>query len=213
MTPEPGVTHAVPTAYKWKMRRYSRFAAILASVIALGILVSGCASSRSILYSGVSGNGIGPKRVITDTAARQDGRAAREQWVAEITRRAHEDPSQRFANLPAQQLRQRLAEAAARYHFTVKEVRLLHPRQLAPLVVIQTHRYLALAHAVPAIENSLDPHTGHSDQAGWAFEGFFLEAQDERGLPFLGIFNFMRGSSPGGGQWARSDQLYPFAHG
>jgi len=207
------VTDAVSAAYKSEMRRYARFAGIAASVFVVAVLVVGCASSRSILYSGVSGNGIGPKRVVTDTTARRDARTAREQWVAEITRRARKDPSPRFANLPTRRLRLRLADAASRYHFTVKKVRFLHPRQLAPLVVIQTRCYRALAHAVPAIENSLDPHTGHSDQAGWAFEGFFLEAQDERGVPFLAIFNFMRGSGPGGGQWARSDQLYPFLHG
>jgi hypothetical protein len=207
------VTNAVSAAYKREMRRYAKFVGIAASVVVAAVLVAGCANSRSILYSGVSGNASGPKRVVTDAAALHDARAAREQWVAEITRRARADPSQRFANLPARQLRLRLAEAASRYHFTVKKVQLLRPRQVAPLVVIQTRHYLAVAHAVPAIENSLDPHIGHSDRSGCAFEGFFLEAQDERGVPFLGIFNFMRGSGPGGGQWARSDQLYPFTHG
>jgi hypothetical protein len=207
------VTNAVPAAYKKEMRRYAKFLGIPASFIVAAVVVAGCANSRSILYSGVSGNASRPERVVTDAAALHDARAAREQWVAEITRRARADPSQSFANLPARQLRVQLAEAASRYHFTVKKVQLLRPRQVAPLVVIQTRHYLAVAHAVPVIENSLDPHTGHSDRAGWAFEGFFLEAQDERGVPFLSIFNFMRGSGPGGGQWARSDQLYPFNHG
>jgi hypothetical protein len=194
------------------MDRYARFLGIGASVFVAAALASGCGSSRSVLYSGVSMMA-GPKRVITDAAALRDARSAQAHWIAEIRRRALEDPGQRFANLSARQLRMRLAKAAAHDHFTVKKIELLHPRQLAPLVVVTTHRYLDLAHAVPAIENSLDPHTGHSDQAGWAFEGFFLEAQDERGVPFLGGFNFERGSGPGGGQWARSDQLYPFAHG
>src|SRR5690348_16526237 len=101
------------------MRRYAKFLGIAASDIVAAVLVAGCASSRSILYSGVTGNGIGPKRVVTDAAASRDARAAREQWVAEITRRARTDPSQRFANLPARQLRLRLADAASRYHFTV----------------------------------------------------------------------------------------------
>lgn len=195
------------------MHRSATLVGMVASVIVAAALVSGCASSRSILYSGVSGPAGGAKRVVTDAAALRDARAVRAQWVAEITDRAREDPSERFANLPARQLRQRLAHDAARYHFTVKQVQLLHPRQLAPLVIVQTRRYLAFAHAVPGIENSLDPHTGHSDRASWAFEGFFLEAQDERGVPFLGVFNFERGSGPGGGQWARSDQLFPFLHG
>lgn len=196
-----------------EMYRCATFLMIGASVVfAVGSL-SGCGgSSRSVLYSGVSLTG-GPKRIVTDAAAVRDVRAVRAQWLAEITRRAGEDPSQPFANLSAQQLRLRLAKAAARYHFTVKKVELLHPRQSAPLIIVRTRRYLALAHAAPAIETALDPYTGHGDQTRWAFEGFFLEAQDERGVPFLDVFNFERGSGPGGGQWARSDQLYPFAHG
>ena len=194
------------------MARYAKFAGIGASVIAAAGLVAGCGSSRSVLYRGVSPAG-GPTRVVTDAAALRDMRSVHAQWVAEITRRARQDPSQRFVNLPARQFRRRLAQAAARYHFTVKKVQLLRPRQLAPLVVIQTREYLAVAHAVPAIESSLDPYRGHSDQKGWAFEGFLLEAEDERGVPFLGAFNFERGSGPGGGQWARSERLYPFAHG
>ena len=32
-------------------------------------------------------------------------------------------------------------------------------------------------------------------------------------IPFLIVFNFWRGRSGGGGQWARSEPLYPFGHG
>jgi hypothetical protein len=195
------------------MVRYATLVGVGAAVITVAGLTAGCAGSRSILYSGVSAPAGQSKRVVTDAAALHDARLNHAQWVADIARRAREDPGQRFANLSARDFRLRLAAAAARYHFTVKQVQFLHPRQVAPLVIIQTRRYLALARAVPAIERSLDPHTGHSDQRGWAFEAFFLEAQDERGAPFIVVSNFLRGPGPGGGQWARSDQLYAFAHG
>ena len=47
---------------------------------------------------------------------------------------------------------------------------------------------------------------------GWAFEGFF-EARDTEGVPVLAVFNYWRGPDRGGGQWARSEDLYPYAHG
>lgn len=205
------MTGGASAAYNERMRRHAILVGVAAVVVAAAALAAGCASSRSILYSGVSLDG-GPKRVVTDAAALHDARLNYAQWIADIAVRAREDPGQRFLNLSGRVFRLRLAKAAARYHFSVKKVQLLHPRQVAPLVIIQTRRYLALARAVPTIENSLDPHMGHSDQRGWAFEAFFLEAQDEHGVPFIVVSNFLRGPSPGGGQWARSDQLYPFAH-
>lgn len=195
------------------MRRYTTPLGVGPALIIAAGATAGCASSRSILYSGVSGPAGLPKRVVTDPAALHDVRVNHAQWVADLARRAREDPSQRFANLSGRQFRLRLAAAAGRYQFTVKRLQFLHPRQVAPFVVIQTRHYLAFARAVPAIEKSLDPHTGHKDQTGWAFEGLFLEAQDERGVPFIVVSNFLRGPSPGGGQWARSDQLFPYVHG
>lgn len=195
------------------MGRYATLVGVGAAVVTVAGLMAGCAGSRSILYGGLSGPAGQSKTVVTDAAALHDVRLNHAQWAADIARRASEDPGQRFANLSARVFRLRLAAAAARYHFTVKQVQFLHPRQVAPLVIIQTRRYLAITRGLPAIESSLDPHTGHSDQRGWAFEAFFLEAQDERGVPFIVVSNSLRGPRPGGGQWARSDQLYPFAHG
>jgi hypothetical protein len=181
------------------------------ALLAVLALLAGCGGG-SVLLSGVSGLG-GQKRIVTDSAARADARAVYKQWVAEMTSRAKADPSQRFDNLPLGRLRALLAKEAQRDDFTVKVLRELHPRQAAPLVIVQTRHYVAFAHDVGAIEQQLDPHRGRADGKGWAFEGFLLEAQDERGVPFLGAFNFVRGSGPGGGQWARADRLYPFAHG
>jgi len=80
-------------------------------------------------------------------------------------------------------------------------------------VVVETRHYLAVARAIPKIERSLDPHTGADDRTGWAYEGFYFEARDERGVPFVIVSNAMRGPSAGGGQWARSEELFPFPHG
>jgi hypothetical protein len=118
-----------------------------------------------------------------------------------------------FSNLSPRKFRLRLAAAAKHYGFTVKKVQFVHPGHVAPLVIVQTHKYLAFARAVPAIEKSLDPHKGRSDLAGWAFEAFYLEAQDEKGVPFLVVTNVVGGRGVTGGQWARSDPLFPFAHG
>src|SRR4051794_2794008 len=97
-----------------------------------------------------------------------------------------------------------------RYGFTVKRVRFIRTRgQIAPFVIVETDRYLDFARATRAIGRSLDPLTDTTNNATgehfWAFPGFFFEAQDERGVPFLMTDIF----PSGGGQWARSDQLYP----
>jgi hypothetical protein len=119
----------------------------------------------------------------------------------------------RFANLPMSQFRRRLAAAADRHHFTVKTQRFLHPRQLAPLVVLQTDHYVAFARAVPAIVNSLDPWKLRSGVGVHAFEAFCLEAEDERGVPFLVVENADRAPSPGanagGTSWARANAVTP----
>ncbi len=138
-------------------------------------------------------------------------------WRHQIRSRARAYPSARFDNLPAEQLRRRLRRLAARYDFDVVSLWLWQPlpHQLAPKIVVQTTHYLALAHATPLIVKQLDPKqaTG-DDRTGWRYEGFFFQANDERTVPFLAVFNFWRGSrSRGGGQWARSEPLFPFAHG
>ena len=90
---------------------------------------------------------------------------------------------------------------------------LLRPGQLAPEIAVRTTHYLALARALPGILRNLDPHSAQSDTRGWSYEGFFFEAQDENGAPFLAVYNFWRGQHNGGGQWARSEPLFPFPHG
>jgi hypothetical protein len=92
-------------------------------------------------------------------------------------------------------------------------VDLLRPRQLAPRIVVRTGDYLRVTRAMPEILRAIDPKARtNDDRTGWRYEGFYFEADDGHGVPFALAFNFWRGSSAGGGQWARSERLYPFAH-
>ena len=72
--------------------------------------------------------------------------------------------------------------------------------------MVRTTSYLELARATNSILTELDgvPH--------WRYEGFYFRAEDEYGVPFLIAYDVVRGESMGG-QWARSERLYPFNHG
>jgi hypothetical protein len=195
-----------------------------APLVALGVLSVGCSDhdsggtsreSRAVLYQGIVsslGATVANHRV-GDAAARRGGAGVRKQWEREIKSRAIAAPRQHFENLSPETLKARLAEAAHDHDFQVVSFKLLRPRQLAPEIVVHTTHYLALARALSGILPSLDPHGGHSDTRGWSYEGFYFEAQDERGVPFLAVYNFLRGQHKGGGQWARSEPLYPAPHG
>ena len=196
-----------PASYSSQMKRIAGISVIAA------ILLAGCASSRSVLYSGQS-IGVGTKKtVVTDAAAVRDARSARAEWVAMVNLESGHGLKAGFAAVPPHKFRSQLAAAARRYGFTVKRVDFLHPQRPTPLVIVQTSRYVAFAHAVPSVEHSLDPHRGNDDLKGWSFGGFCLEALDERGVPFLVVSNTVSRNGVTGGQWARSDPLYPFAHG
>jgi hypothetical protein len=195
------------------------------AAVAVVVLTTGCDShgdsaghNRAVLYRGAElshGDGSVTTHRFSDPAARRAGARIRGQWEQEVRHRAIEAPRQHFANLPPDTLKERLTKAAAKHDFQVVALTLWlpRPRQFAPEIVIRTTRYLALARALPGILARIDPHTGKTDTRGWSYEGFFLEARDERGVPFLGVYNFLRGQHKGGGQWARSEALFPFPHG
>jgi hypothetical protein len=123
-------------------------------------------------------------------------------------------PRNDFSNPSKDQLMGDLRALAQKHDFDLVSARLPMPRQAAPRIVVRTKHYLDLAHATPAILRQIDPRTATpQDSRGWKYEGFYFEAQDEHGIPFLIVFNFERGPSPGGGQWARSEPLYPYSHG
>jgi hypothetical protein len=135
-------------------------------------------------------------------------------WRANLRSGALADPKRRFPNPSHATFSSRLRLAARRYHFTLVEVEILHPRQAAPLVVIQARDKHALAASTGAILQLIDPKAPTADdRTGWAYEGFLFEARDSHGVPFLVTFNWWRGPHAGGGQWAADPLLYPFAHG
>jgi hypothetical protein len=187
----------------------------LAALIALVAATAGCGGHHSsVLEQGVQVGRIGGRHVIGKAEAIAAARSASAEWERELRERARAAPDRRFDNLDPRLLRRRLALAARRYGFEVVSIRLLRPRQLAPRIVVRTSRYLELARATPGILSRLDPKAPTADdRTGWRYEGFYFEAQDEHGVPFLLAFNFWRGRGPGGGQWARSEPLYPFEHG
>ena len=197
----------------------------LAAVAVLVVLATGCDShgdtvghGRAVLYRGAElsqGDGSVVRHRFSDPAARRAEARIRGQWEQEVRHRAIEAPRQHFANLRLDTLKERLTKAADTHDFQVVAVTLWNPRprQFAPEILIRTTHYLVLARALPGILERIDPHTGKAATRGWSYEAFFLEARDERGVPFLSVYNFLRGQHKGGGQWARSEALFPFSHG
>jgi hypothetical protein len=115
---------------------------------------------------------------------------------------------QHFPNPSPVRYRSRVGLVARRYGFGIVELRLLHPFQLAPLLVVYTDRPRAKFIAdVPAMLSVLDPRNGSAS----TFEGFYFEARDKKG-PFVRTENSYRGTIEGG-QWSADPNDYPFPHG
>jgi hypothetical protein len=115
----------------------------------------------------------------------------------------------RFPNPPAAVLRARVAQAASRYGFRVVELRLLHPLQTAPLLVVETDRdRKEFVADVPKILALVNPNMRRGGKAGPSYEGFFFEALDEDG-PFVSTENVYRAHIEGG-QWSWSPCYTPY---
>jgi hypothetical protein len=185
----------------------------LITLLLLAFLVSACSGKSSVLTAGYDRLGGKSPSPNAEKAVAQAAMTKRS-WLHEIESRARRYPKERFSNPSKDDLMGGLRTLAQKNNFDLVSVRLLMPRQLAPVIVVRTKSYLKLAHATPAILRRIDPRAAApEDSQGWKYEGFYFEAQDEHGTPFLIAFNFWRGASGGGGQWARSEPLYPFAHG
>jgi hypothetical protein len=186
------------------------------ALVVLGLLAGGCGHSRGISRSTPVALRAQPKPMSAAEAVRSM-RRTQAWWRHQIRSRAAAYPHQRFNNPTAAELHHGLTTLASRYHFVVKSLDLWQPlpHQYAPTVVVQANDPHAFASATGAIMRWLDPKKPtNDDRTGWRYEGFFMKAIDGKDVPFVGVYNFMRGVySRGGGQWARSEDLFPFAHG
>jgi hypothetical protein len=140
---------------------------------------------------------------------------AQKQWLSAMHVAAKTgDRAASFPSPSLSVLMQRLRKAQRRYDFEIVSVRMLHPLQSAPVIVIRSDKKLAIAHATPAIIKLFDPrHVTNTNPSGFAYAGYFLSAEDRRGVPYLATFHHSRCCPPGGGEWAASENLYPFPHG
>jgi len=147
-----------------------------------------------------------PVRVIAQTQA---------EWVSEMRASARTgDRAARFPSPSRPLLLQRLHTAAKSYRFQIVSVRMLHPLQAAQVIVIRSDREQSIARATPKIIDFFDPRRPtRADPSGYAYEGYFLVAETDSGVPYLATFNRCRAPHVGGGEWAARESLYPFAHG
>ena len=189
----------------------------LCCLIALAVVAVGCSSSssppnRSVLEapSGRPGGKqyrIGPKQAVAG------GRQIRASWRADLINRAKTYPGKRFDNPGRSDLMRRLRDFANRDGFNVVSAKVLRPKQDAPMIIVSTTHYLGLARATSGILKELNARSSVSDdRRGWRYEGFYWEARDERGVPFLITSTLTRGEVEGQ-QWARSEPLFTFPHG
>jgi hypothetical protein len=186
----------------------------VAIVVGAVALAAGCSSGsdRSILHQGIRPGSSGQLVVISDHEASRAGTTARSSWRESLEERARAHPRRRFDNPSRSEFRRKLREVAHDRGFTVISARVLRPRQDAPVVVVETTHYRELARSTPSILRALNPKDRGGDSKGWRYEGFYWEARDERGVPFLVAATLTRGQVEGR-QWARSEALYPFLHG
>jgi hypothetical protein len=118
---------------------------------------------------------------------------------------------QRFPNPSEAAFRRRVDLVGRRYGFRVVSLRLLRPRQIAPLLVVETSRdRRAFVGDISAIMSLVNPISAAAGQNAFTFEGFLLEARDGSGS-FVRVDNVNRGEASGG-QWSWDRCVYPYEH-
>jgi hypothetical protein len=102
--------------------------------------------------------------------------------------------NQTFPNPSPAEFRARVVAIGKRFGFQPVSIRLLRPRQLAPIVVVETDRDRREFSAdVGEIMTLLDPQSRGRQQTAVTFEGFFFEARDSDG-PFARVARSLRGA-------------------
>jgi hypothetical protein len=178
-------------------RAYRRTVRI-AVVFLLAAVTAGCGGHPSAFDGGVSA-----------ANARRDVAAARREWLGEVRANARRHPRVRFHNLDHADFVARLDLQARRHDFRITRITWRRGDLDVPDVTIVSTHYVQLAHDLPHVLDAVDPPPRSNHRA---FEGIFLEAVDGRGVPFVAIYDSLRGHIMGG-QWARSKRLFPYAHG
>jgi hypothetical protein len=220
---EPPPTRNIPRAADERIRRSLRAAAapgtaaklwprtsvrrggVIAVAAAVALTLAGLAST-GILQRAVGNLGPGTK----SPAAVVD--QIRSDWTRNLAEGAANDPSASFRNLSPEQ-RARLAAAATRHGFSIRNVTILHPKDDAPSIVVQSGAPAKLIPQVPALIRTLDPKAAGPDNEGWAYEGFFFEVVDTSGSPVLVVTNTWRSPHAGGTQWTAPGYELPYPHG
>jgi hypothetical protein len=186
---------------------------VVAAAAVVAVSAAGCGPrhvDRSVLLAGVQRLGQ-PPQVVDDRQATRRGVQVHDEWLATIRGRALTDRAERFPSPPAAVFRARLARAARRYGFVVRRASLRRPLQLAPDVTIESDDFVGASQALGAVIDAIDPaRPPHTNSR--AYEAVYVELVDDRGVPYAIAFDALRGRVEGG-EWARAEALYPFAHG
>jgi hypothetical protein len=189
----------------------------LASLLALALLAAGCSGTQGRQSVAPSPSiRLVPKPTLLrapplDTRDALLGeRTARGQWLRSLGAAARSGSDWRFPSPSRAVLLRRLERQAEAHRFEIVSLRMLHPRQLAPLIVVRTSHPLALAHATVSVLHGLDPNWGLGEPSE-LYEGLYFAAIDRKGVPLFSVSEVVRGRSEGG-VWARSENLYPVGH-
>ena len=143
-------------------------------------------------------------------AARRDLPATIEtQWLQRLSAGSRLGCTTEFRNRSASLFSSRLNAAARANGFHVLRLQFLRACQSAPLVFVSSSDPHRLVPTLAGLERALDRVNGNR---AWAYEGFFFEAVNGSGEPFVVFWNHVR-AEVAGGQWASAPDLYPFAHG